>query len=111
MLLCSNSDESEGKSVATREDLSGPFDKCNMAVPTEFGDLGPRPTFLETLRSKSDSGPVKLPGLSRNGPQESKKNARWLGSLCCVSLSSHLLSPYRCIRFGKFNTLGRWGEL
>ena len=68
MLLCSNSDESEGKSVATREDLSGPFDKCNMAVPTEFGDLGPRPTFLETLRSKSDSGPVKLTGISRNGP-------------------------------------------
>ena len=25
-------------------------------------------TFLETLISKSDSGPVKLPGLSRNGP-------------------------------------------
>ena len=27
-----------------------------------------RPTFLATLISKSDSGPVKLPGLSRNGP-------------------------------------------
>ena len=26
------------------------------------------PTFLEILISKSDSGPVKLPGLSRNGP-------------------------------------------
>ena len=26
------------------------------------------PTFLETLISKRDSGPVKLPGLSRNGP-------------------------------------------
>ena len=26
------------------------------------------PTFLETLISKSDSGPFKLPGLSRNGP-------------------------------------------
>ena len=28
-----------------------------------------RPTFLETLISKSDFGPVKLPGASRNGPQ------------------------------------------
>ena len=27
-----------------------------------------RPTFLETLISKYDFGPVKLPGLSRNGP-------------------------------------------
>ena len=26
-------------------------------------------TFLETLISKFDFGPVKLPGLSRNGPQ------------------------------------------
>ena len=26
------------------------------------------PTFLEILISKSDFGPVKLPGLSRNGP-------------------------------------------
>ena len=28
-----------------------------------------RPTFLETLISKYDFGPVKLPGLSRNGSQ------------------------------------------
>ena len=28
-----------------------------------------RPTFLETLISKYDFGPVKLPGLSRNRPQ------------------------------------------
>ena len=28
------------------------------------------PTFLETLMSKYDFGPVKLPGLSRNGPEE-----------------------------------------
>ena len=27
------------------------------------------PTFLETLISKYDFGPVKLPGVSRNGPQ------------------------------------------
>ena len=26
--------------VATRQDLFGPFIKCNMAVLTEFGDLG-----------------------------------------------------------------------
>ena len=31
-----------------------------------------RPSFLETLISKSDFGPVKLPGLSRNGPQALK---------------------------------------
>ena len=29
------------------------------------------PTFLENLISKYDFGPVKLPGLSRNGPQGS----------------------------------------
>ena len=32
------------------------------------------PTFLETLTSKCDSGPVKLPGLSRNGPSLQLKN-------------------------------------
>ena len=31
-----------------------------------------QPTFLEILISKSDFGPVKLPGLSRNGPQALK---------------------------------------
>ena len=31
--------------------------------------LRTQPTFLETLISKSDFGPVMLPGLSRNGPQ------------------------------------------
>ena len=30
------------------------------------------PTFLENLISKYDFGPVKLPGLSRNGPQDPK---------------------------------------
>ena len=31
-------------------------------------ELRTHPTFLETLFSKYDFGPVKLPGLSRNGP-------------------------------------------
>ena len=34
-----------------------------------------RPTFLETLISKSDFGPVKLLGLSRNGSQAGIKPA------------------------------------
>ena len=47
-----------------------------------------RPTFLETLISKHDFRPVKLPGLSRNGPQYRKydlykmKQFHWL--LCVV---------------------------
>ena len=32
-------------------------------------DFKTHPTFLENLISKYDFGPVKLPGLSRNGPQ------------------------------------------
>ena len=32
------------------------------------------PTFLETLISKHDFGPVKLPGLSRNGPPATKRH-------------------------------------
>ena len=32
------------------------------------------PTFLETLISKYDFGPVKLPGLSGNGPQDRKSS-------------------------------------
>ena len=31
-------------------------------------DVRTHPTFLETLISKYDFGPVKLPGLSRDGP-------------------------------------------
>ena len=31
-------------------------------------EVGTHPTFLENLISKYDFGPVKLPGLSRNGP-------------------------------------------
>ena len=37
---------------------------------TSFG-VRTHPTFLETLISKYDIRPVKLPGLSRNGPQDS----------------------------------------
>ena len=54
------------------------------------------PTFLETLISKSDFGPVKpfLPGLSRNGPQD------WfvkmpLNSWHIMGVSNGLLFPLR----------------
>ena len=42
-----------------------------LANETKWASLEVRthPTFLETLISKYDSGPVKLPGLWRNGPQ------------------------------------------
>ena len=41
-----------------------------LANETKWTSLEDRthPTFLETLIQKYDSGPVKLPGLSRNGP-------------------------------------------
>ena len=35
----------------------------------DFIRVRTHPTFLTTLISKYDYGPVKLPGLSRNGPQ------------------------------------------
>ena len=46
-----------------------------LANETKWTSLEDRthPTFLETLIQKYDSGPVKLPGLSRNGPLASKK--------------------------------------
>ena len=42
-----------------------------LAKETKWASLEVRTqdTFLETLISKYDTGPVKLPGLSRNGPQ------------------------------------------
>ena len=42
-----------------------------LAEETKWASLevGTQHTFLETLISKYDTGPVKLPGLSRNGPQ------------------------------------------
>ena len=41
-----------------------------LANETKWTSLEDRthPTFLETLIQKYDSGPVKLPGLPRNGP-------------------------------------------
>ena len=41
-----------------------------LAKETKWTSLGVRthPTFLETLISRYDYGPVKLPGLSRNEP-------------------------------------------
>ena len=49
------------------------FENCTVklsAKETKWTSLLVRthPTFLETLISKYDFGPVKLPGLSRNGP-------------------------------------------
>ena len=56
------------------------FEKCTVTLSaTEtkrtLSEVRSRPTFLETLISKSDSGPVKLPGLSRNGPLVTRQDA------------------------------------
>ena len=50
-----------------------------LAKETKWASLEVRTqhTFLENLISKYDTGPVQLPGLSRNGPQESPI-AQWL---------------------------------
>ena len=49
-------------------------------IPCEEPSLEVRthPAFLETLIWKYDSGPVKLPGLSRNGPQVLKVSSPFL---------------------------------
>ena len=63
------------KPLAPRVDSSFKrFENCTVklsAKETKWTSLEVRthPTFLETLISKYDFGPVKLPGLSRNGPQ------------------------------------------
>ena len=45
-------------------------------------------TFLETLNSKYDFEPVKLPGLSRNGPQALVQYCiSWAGCIACLRLS------------------------
>ena len=51
------------------------FENCTVKVSARETKLTSlevrtRPTFLEILISKYDFGPVKLPGLSRNRPQE-----------------------------------------
>ena len=50
-----------------------------LANETKWTSLEVRthPTFLETLIQKYDSGPVKLPGLSRNGPLDSMLLRQW----------------------------------
>ena len=53
------------------------FENCTVKVSakeTKWTSLEVKthPTFLENLISKYDFGPVKLPGLSRNGSQVSK---------------------------------------
>ena len=49
------------------------FENCRVKVSAKetkwtYLEVRTRPTFLETLISKYDFGPGKLPGLSRNGP-------------------------------------------
>ena len=50
------------------------FENCTVKLSaketnwTSF-EVRTHPTLLENLISKYDIGPVKLPGLSRNGPQ------------------------------------------
>ena len=57
------------------------FENCTvklLAKETKWTSLEARthPTFLEHLISKSDSGPVKLPGLLRNWPQDTNFELR-----------------------------------
>ena len=62
------------------------------------------PTFLETLISKYDSGPVKLPGLSRNEPKNwhvaqtrAYRTTVALTFPCMVTLSVVCFSPSPCV--------------
>ena len=62
------------------------FENCTVKLLAEerkwtLSEVRTRPTFLETLISKSDSGLVKLPGLSRKGPRV----------FCCVCLGCQSL--------------------
>ena len=70
------------------------FESCTVklsAKETKWTSLEVRthPSFLETLISKEDTGPVNLPVLSRNGPKVSslrrqitwKSWLRWYGTL------------------------------
>ena len=65
----------EKKPLAPRVDSSFKrFENCTVklsAKETKWTSLEVKtlPTFLENFISKYDFGPVKLPGLSRNGPQ------------------------------------------
>ena len=60
-----------------------------LAKETEWALLEVRthPTFLEILISKSDTGPVKLPGFSRNRPLDLMKNRIFFGA-CAVYITS-----------------------
>ena len=75
-----------------------------LAKETKWASLEVRKqhTFLENLISKYDTGPVKLPGLSRNGPQErvsggvyftKRKNKQTTEELDCVVSLNALLMP------------------
>ena len=60
------------------------FENCTVklsAKETKWTSLEVRthPTFLETSISKYDFGPVKLPGLSRNGPLDQLPETKILG--------------------------------
>ena len=55
------------------------------------------PTFAENLISKHDFGPVKLPGLSRNGSK----------LLCCLILSIHAFGINFCSKIPYILLLGR----
>ena len=54
------------------------FQNCTIKVSAKetkwtLLEVRTHPSFLEALISKSDSVPIKLPGLSRNGPQGSNQ--------------------------------------
>ena len=54
------------------------------------------PTFLESLISKYDFGPVKLPGASRNGPQSTVEASLFVNYLKVNALIARELSGFTC---------------
>ena len=60
-----------------------------LAKETKWASLEVRTqdTFLENLISKYDTGPVNLPGLSRNGPQVAKPQSNGAALLKQQTLS------------------------
>ena len=53
-----------------------------------------RHIFLDTLNSKHDFGPVKLSGLSKNGPPVSYFEIKFSRKVCCAltSIEAHYVS-------------------
>ena len=74
------------------------FENCTVKLSAKetkwtSSEVRTQPTFLETLISKSDSGPVKSPGLSRNGPRVRESNPGYTGGRRALSPLRHPCSP------------------